>query len=222
MQFIKVSMIAIGVIIPSISNMMVAASDKVTFRRFATAGCDSNRIIHNDVHLNSGKCKSFDHDEPPFESFQIVPRQDFRVESANWASVCRMVAFSDFHCKGDAISGPGMDSSMGQCVTLAGGNAAHSVFFNCTPPAPAPPPETTASYAGNGWFGSSSASMSHYTVIPAVIASDMPTSTATVLTTLPLSTMTVTPTAAAAASAKPVVKPVIVMEDPDHCLGCEL
>ena len=76
---------------------------QVTFKRFSQAGCNETYHISADTHLDDPNCKSFDLDEPAFDSYQVI------FESAGHGmdyhkDYCNAVVFSQPDCKGDGTS----------------------------------------------------------------------------------------------------------------------
>ncbi|KAI7349659.1 hypothetical protein KC354_g13129 [Hortaea werneckii] len=67
------------------------------FRRFSQPDCNEKFHIAKDTHLHDPHCKTFDHHEPPFESFKAIAEEhqgDVREK------FCEVVVFDQPECKG--------------------------------------------------------------------------------------------------------------------------
>lgn len=80
----------------------------VTFRRFSEPDCPETNHIAKDTDLHNPHCKTFDHHEPPFESFLAIPNDD---EEDMVNKLCQAVIYAEPGCKGAAFTFDGQYSS---------------------------------------------------------------------------------------------------------------
>ncbi|KAI7186094.1 hypothetical protein KC324_g7234 [Hortaea werneckii] len=106
------------------------------FRRFSQPDCNEKFHIAKDTHLHDPHCKTFDHHEPPFESFKAIAEEhqgDVREK------FCEVVVFDQPECKGK-----GYTMADEQLVSTTCGNpftsprrvAGRSVRISCSKRAP--------------------------------------------------------------------------------------
>ena len=76
-----------------------AHSLDIRFRRFAPPGSDEDNHISKDTHLHDPHCKTFDHHEPAFYSFSVIPESN---EDDIYMKDCYVTVFDREECQGNA------------------------------------------------------------------------------------------------------------------------
>lgn len=71
------------------------------FRRYSQPDCDPKFHIAADTNLHNPHCKTFDLDEPPFESFYAMA-EEHQEDIKN--KFCQIIAFDQPGCKGHAYT----------------------------------------------------------------------------------------------------------------------
>lgn len=73
----------------------------VKFQRYSAANCPDNFHIAKDTNLENGKCKTFDHHEPAFESFRAWVKSEPEYLQKH---VCKAVVHEGWHCDGQSFT----------------------------------------------------------------------------------------------------------------------
>lgn len=90
-----VNMIKLAVL--AIAAATASAVD-IKFARFAEVDCIFNdHHINKDTHLHNPHCKTFDEDEPKFESFLFTVEDD---QEDLYNKLCKVTVFSESNCQG--------------------------------------------------------------------------------------------------------------------------
>ncbi|GAB1739335.1 hypothetical protein NU219Hw_g4078t1 [Hortaea werneckii] len=120
----------------ALSTTSTTLAVEFKFRRFSQPDCNEKFHIAKDTHLHDPHCKTFDHHEPPFESFKAIAEEhqgDVREK------FCEVVVFDQPECKGK-----GYTMADEQLVSTTCGNpftspphvAGRSVRISCSKRAP--------------------------------------------------------------------------------------
>ncbi|KAK5137894.1 hypothetical protein LTR08_006663 [Meristemomyces frigidus] len=119
--------IGFGLMASAVTNVMAL---KVNFRRYSQPDCDTNFHIAKDTHLDSPHCKTFDHHEPPYESFVAVPEDDVNDITNKF---CQIVAYEQADCKGQGATMGDMQVAANTCGNplAAAGFGGRSVKVVC-------------------------------------------------------------------------------------------
>ncbi|KAI7309113.1 hypothetical protein KC315_g13121 [Hortaea werneckii] len=136
------------------------------FRRFSQPDCNEKFHIAKDTHLHDPHCKTFDHHEPPFESFMAIAEEhqgDVREK------FCEVVVFDQPECKGQGYTMAGESFFIIIIIFFL------SLFYTSHPlpslacfalPIPASPSSSSSSLHINSVIHPASSTLHHYPSIP--------------------------------------------------------
>ena len=91
-----VNMIKLAIL--AIATSTASAVD-IKFARFADTDCIDHHHITKDTHLHNPHCKTFDPDEPKFESFMFTTEDD---QDDLYNKLCKAIVFSESNCQGES------------------------------------------------------------------------------------------------------------------------
>ncbi|KAK5127850.1 hypothetical protein LTR85_004967 [Meristemomyces frigidus] len=101
--------VSLGLMTLAVTNTMAV---QVTFKRYSQPNCDTQFHIAKDTHLHNPHCKTFDHHEPPFESFMADPEDDI---SDVTNKKCQVVVFEAKDCQGKGYTMDDLKVSQNRC-----------------------------------------------------------------------------------------------------------
>ncbi|KAK4546543.1 hypothetical protein LTR36_001760 [Oleoguttula mirabilis] len=119
--------VSLGLLTMAVTNTVAV---QVKFKRFSQPDCDSTFHIAKDTNLHNPHCKTFDHHEPPFESYWAYPEDD-KKDMDN--KLCQIEIFEAANCKGNPYTMGDLKEAQGYCGNTLNstGHGGRSVRIKC-------------------------------------------------------------------------------------------
>ncbi|GAB1727300.1 hypothetical protein NU195Hw_g7746t1, partial [Hortaea werneckii] len=159
------------------------------FRRFSQPDCNEKFHIAKDTHLHDPHCKTFDHHEPPFESFMAIAEEhqsDVRVK------FCEVVVFDQPECKGQGYTMADEQLASQTCgnpFTSPPRVAGRSVRISCAKRAPNvatyPPTSSSIAHSSTTVVGEHTVTVHHTKPGAVKTVTEAPKESTTTLTLVP-------------------------------------